>query len=54
LASKKHDCRWRDQATRLEQKLTERDAQLAKLTERVNEIEHKLALANKQIVGPKT
>src|SRR5713101_2572528 len=54
LASKKHDCRWRDQATTLEQKLSERDAQLAKLTERVNEIEHKLALANKQIVGPKT
>ena len=43
-----------DSATRLEQKLSERYAQLAKLTERVNEIEHKLALANKQIVGPKT
>jgi transposase len=54
LASKKHDCRWRDQATRLEQKLAERDAQLVKLTERVNEIEHKLALADRQIVGPKS
>jgi len=54
LASKKHDCRWRSQATALERKLAERDAQLAELARRVNEIEHKLALANKQIVGPKS
>ena len=54
MAGKKHDCRWRDHAAKLEQKLSERDAQLVKLTERVNQIEHKLALANKQIVGPKS
>lgn len=56
----KHDCRWRRTATRLEQELTEqrsrlaqKDAQLGALVARVNEIEHKLALANKQIIGPK-
>ena len=54
MASKKHDCRWRSQAATLEQKLAERDAQLTALAERVNEIEHKLALATKQIVGPKS
>lgn len=61
MASKRHDCRWRRTAEKLEQdladqqsKLVERDEQLAALVARVNAIEHKLALANKQIVGPKS
>lgn len=41
-------------ADKLDAKLAERDAQVSTLTERVNEMEHKLALATKQIVGPKS
>lgn len=41
-------------AAKLEEKLAEKDHQLSALVARVNEIEHKLALANKQIVGPKS
>lgn len=54
MASKRHDCQWRAQAGKLEQKLAEKDAKLTELTRRVNEIEHKLALATRQIVGPKS
>jgi transposase len=50
----KHDCKWRGKAAKLEERLVEKDAQLASLTARVNEIEHKLALATRQIVGPKS
>ena len=53
MATRKHDCRWREEAAKLK-KLAERDAQLAALSARVNDIEHKMALANKQIVGPKS
>jgi hypothetical protein len=41
-------------AAKLEEKLAERDAQLASLSARVHDIEHKMALANKQILGPKS
>jgi transposase len=41
-------------AAKLEAKLAERDEQLTALVARVNQIEHKLALANRQIVGPKS
>jgi transposase len=54
LATKRHDCRWRREAAKLEEKLAERDAQLAALTARVDQMEHKLALATKQIIGPKS
>lgn len=37
---------------KLEEKLAARDQQLAALVARVNEVEHKLALSTKQIVGP--
>ena len=53
MATKKHDCRWRKAATALEERLAEKDAQLAAVTSRLDQIEHKLALANKQIIGPK-
>ena len=54
MATKKHSCRWRDAATKLKEELADRDAQLAALSARVNQIEHTLALANKQIIGPKS
>jgi len=54
LATRKHECRWREEAAKLQEKLAERDAQLAALTARVSDVEHKMALANKQIVGPKS
>lgn len=54
MATKKHECRWRTTATRLEQELLDKGAQLIALTERLSALEHKLALATKQIVGPKT
>jgi transposase len=54
LATPKHQCKWRTTAAKLEEKLAERDAQLAALSARVNDIEHKMALANKQILGPKS
>jgi hypothetical protein len=61
LATKKHACRWRSAAERLEAELAdqrakhvEKDAQLASVLDRLNAIEHKLALATKQIIGPKS
>jgi len=61
LASKRHDCPWRSEAGELRGKLTERDAEVTRLTEqvatllsRVDKMEHKLALATKQVVGPKS
>lgn len=54
MATQKHTCRWRSRAAKLEEQLGERTAQLNALTERVNEIEHKLALATRQIIGPKS
>jgi len=53
LGTKKHDCRWRAQAAKLEERLAHKDRELATLIARVSEIEHKLALSHKQIVGPK-
>jgi transposase len=53
LATKKHECRWRSATTALEAKLAEKDAQLAAITSRLDQLEHKLALADKQIIGPK-
>jgi len=60
-----HRCEWRERAERLEklvaeiiattrEALAEKDRQIAILTARVQELEHKLALATKQIVGPKS
>lgn len=54
MATRKHECKWRSEAAKLQETLAERDAQLAALTARVNDIEHKMALANKQLVGPKS
>lgn len=53
LATTKHECRWRSATKRLEEKLAERDAKIAALTTRLDQIEHKMALANKQLLGPK-
>ena len=53
MATTKHDCRWRSATKRLEAKLAEKDAQLAAVTARLDQIEHKMALANKQLLGPK-
>ena len=52
--SKKHNCRWRSAATKLQEQLAQKEGELAALTARVNQIEHKLGLATKQIVGPKS
>jgi len=52
--AKKHHCRWRSAATKLQADLADKDAQLAAITARLNQIEHKLGLANKQIIGPKS
>lgn len=54
MATKKHTCRWRTQVAKLEEKLAAREAQLSAIVERLNAIEHKLALATKQIIGPKS
>jgi len=54
LAANKHTCRWKSKAAELEDKLAQKDLQLAALVARVNQIEHKLALSNKQILGPKS
>jgi transposase len=54
LATKKHDCRWRKTAEVLEAKLVEKDAQVASLASRLSEIEHRLALTTKQVIGPKS
>jgi transposase len=52
-ATKKHECRWRAATKRLEAKLAEKDAVLAAVTARLDLIERKMALANKQLLGPK-
>jgi transposase len=61
LAAKKHECRWRDAVEMLEAELSEqkakhaeKDAQLSAVLERLNALEHKLALTTKQIIGPKS
>jgi len=63
--AKEHRCEWRERAERLEKllettiatmhaALAEKDRQIATLVERVNQLEHKLALTEKKIVGPKS
>ena len=61
MATRKHECRWRGLAEKLEARLAERDAavaerdaKLAALLSRMSEVEHQLALAHKTIVGPKS
>ena len=55
LASKKeHQCEWRDLATELQAKLVELEAKFGVVLTRMSELEHKNALAMKQIVGPKS
>jgi transposase len=54
LATKKHACRWRSTAEKLEAELAEQRAMHAAVVGRLNALEHKLALATKQIVGPKS
>jgi transposase len=54
----KHACRWRSAAEKLEAVLAEQKAkhesELATVVERLNALEHKLALSTKQIIGPKS
>jgi transposase len=61
LATRRHDCRWRRESTELQEKLRDAHAQISVLSVqlevvlgRVEQMEHKLALAMKQIVGPKS
>jgi transposase len=54
LASKKHACRWRSAAEKLEAELAEQKAKHDAMLERLNALEHKMALATKQIIGPKS
>ncbi len=54
MATRKHDCQWREAAAKLQQQLADRDAKLAALMARMTDLEHKMALANRQIVGPKS
>lgn len=54
MATKRHTCRWRSAAEKLEQRLAEKDAQLETVLARLSAIEHKMALATKQLVGPKS
>jgi transposase len=54
LATKKHECRWRTTAAKLERELADKGAQISALSERLNALEHKLAHATKQIIGPKS
>jgi transposase len=61
LATTRHDCRWRREADKLREEaadnraqLTAQAEQLKTLLARVDQMEHKLALATKQIVGPKS
>ena len=54
MATKKHDCRWRTEAAALEARLAQRDAQVDALAARLSEVEHKLALTTKQVIGPKS
>ena len=49
-----HRCQWRDEVEKLRLELAERDQISTTLMTRVQEIEHKLALMMKQVVGPKT
>ncbi len=66
--AREHRCEWRGRVGQLEKllgealtgirdlkiALAEKDQQLATLTSRVHELEHKLALTEKKIVGPKS
>lgn len=66
--AREHRCEWRDRVGQLEALLgealvgirdlkaaiVEKDQQIAILTARVRELEHKLALSEKKIVGPKS
>lgn len=54
MAPKDHECEWQIAASELEKRLADKDAQLTAVVARLNEIEHKLALATKQIIGPKS
>jgi transposase len=58
LAAKKHACRWRTAAEKLEAELAEQKSnhasELAAVIERLNAVEHKLALSTRQIIGPKS
>ncbi len=54
MATKEHSCPWRDAVEKLEAQLADRDAKVAVILARLSEVEHKLALADKQIVGPKS
>jgi transposase len=54
LATKKHACRWRSAAEKLEAELADQKAKHDAILERLNALEHKMALAAKQIVGPKS
>jgi transposase len=54
LATKKHACRWRTAAEKLEAELAEQKAAHATMLERLSALEHKMALATKQIIGPKS
>ncbi len=54
MAAKRHACRWRSASEKLEAELAEQKAKHATVVERLNAIGHKLALAMKQIVGPKS
>jgi transposase len=53
LATKRHNCPWRSEAESLKTELADAKAKLAAVMSRVDQMEHKLALANKEIVGPK-
>ena len=55
MASKKeHRCEWRDLALELQKQLADQQAKLTAVLSRVSDLEHKHALAMKQIVGPKS
>lgn len=54
MATKKHACRWRSAAEKLETELAAQKAKHDAILERLNALEHKMALATKQIVGPKS
>lgn len=61
MATKRHTCRWRSEVEGLkgkllsvETELADKTAQLSTVTERLDAIERKLALTNKQLLGPKT
>jgi transposase len=54
LATRRHDCRWRREAEALHAQITAQGEQIKILLSRVDQLEQKLALATKQIVGPKS